>query len=136
MPDTPPNPLNAPNTLTALSRLADTIESRLPDRGGDPASSYVARLLAKGEDAVLKKVGEEATETVMAAKDGDRDKIIYEVADLWFHSLIALAHYGLRPEAVIAELVRREGLSGLQEFALRKSTQRDQDEARGEVPHG
>lgn len=105
-----------------LARLAAVIESR---RGGDPAQSYVARLFAKGPDAILKKIGEEATETVMAAKDGDRDKIVYEVADLWFHSLVALAHYGLSPADVLAELERREGLSGLEEFAARKAEQRD-----------
>lgn len=107
-----------------LARLAAVIESR---RGGDPAQSYVARLFAKGPDAILKKIGEEATETVMAAKDGDRDKIVYEVADLWFHSLVALAHYGLGPAQVLAELERREGLSGLEEFAARKAAQRDQE---------
>ncbi len=105
-----------------LARLADVIESR---RGADPDKSYVARLFHKGTDAILKKVGEEATETVMAAKDGDAQKIIYEVADLWFHSLVALAQFGLRPEAVLAELARREGLSGLEEFAARKAQQRD-----------
>ena len=107
-----------------LARLAAVIELR---RGGDPASSYVARLFAKGPDAILKKIGEEATETVMAAKDGDRDKIVYEVADLWFHSMVALAHYGLGPAQVLAELERREGLSGLEEFALRKAQQREQE---------
>lgn len=100
-----------------LSRLADTIEARraVSDAGG----SYVAKLKAKGLDAMLKKVGEEATEFVMAAKDGDRDRLVYEAADLWFHSLLALADFGLRPEAVLAELARREGLSGLEEFASR-----------------
>lgn len=102
-----------------LARVADTIESRLPARGGDPAQSYVARLLSKGPDAFLKKIGEESTELVMAAKDGVPDKILYETADLWFHSLVALAHYGLRPEAVLAELARREGTSGLVEKAGR-----------------
>jgi phosphoribosyl-ATP pyrophosphohydrolase len=99
-----------------LARLAAVIESR---RGGDPDQSYVARLFAKGPDAILKKIGEEATETVMAGKDGDPRKIVYEVADLWFHSMVALAHYGLSPADVLAELARREGLSGLQEFAQR-----------------
>ncbi len=108
-----------------LERLADVIDSR---RQGDPGKSYVARLFHKGTDAILKKVGEEATETVMAAKDGDRQKIVYEVADLWFHSLIALAQFGLRPADVLAELTRREGLSGLEEFAARKAQQREQDE--------
>ncbi len=110
-----------------LARLAGVIESRLPANGGDPDKSYVARLFSKGTDAILKKVGEEATETVMAGKDGDRQKIVYEVADLWFHSMIALAHFGLQPADVLAELARREGLSGLEEFALRKAVQRDKD---------
>ncbi|MGN6524744.1 MAG: phosphoribosyl-ATP diphosphatase [Burkholderiaceae bacterium] len=108
-----------------LHRLAQVIESRKPAHGGDPAASYVARLFDKGTDAILKKVGEEAVETVMAAKDGDPKKIVYEVADLWFHSMIALAHFGLAPEDVLAELRRREGLSGLEEFALRKADRRD-----------
>ena len=107
-----------------LARLAAVIESR---RGGDPDKSYVARLFSKGTDTILKKVGEEATETVMAGKDGDPAKIVYEVADLWFHSMIALAAYGLAPGDVLAELARREGLSGLEEFALRKATQRDKE---------
>ena len=112
-----------------LARLAAVIESRKPANGGDPDKSYVARLFAKGTDAILKKVGEEATETVMAAKDGDPAKIVYEVADLWFHSMIALAHFGLSPAQVLAELARREGLSGLEEFALRKVVQREKDGA-------
>jgi phosphoribosyl-ATP pyrophosphohydrolase len=99
-----------------LARIADTIEQR---RSADPGSSYVAKLKAKGLDAMLKKVGEEATEFVMAAKDGDAQKLVYEAADLWFHSLLALAELGQRPEAVLAELARREGLSGLAEFASR-----------------
>jgi phosphoribosyl-ATP pyrophosphohydrolase len=111
--------------VDSLARLAAVIESRKPANGGDPSASYVARLFDKGTDAILKKVGEEATETVMAAKDGDPGKIVYEVADLWFHSMIALAHFGLAPADVIRELERREGLSGLEEFALRKSQQRD-----------
>jgi phosphoribosyl-ATP pyrophosphohydrolase len=109
----------------SLARLAAVIESRKPANGGDPSASYVARLFEKGTDAILKKVGEEATETVMAGKDGDANKIVYEVADLWFHSMIALSHFGLAPADVIRELERREGLSGLEEFALRKSQQRD-----------
>ena len=111
----------------ALARLAAVIESRKPANGGDPDTSYVARLFAKGTDAILKKVGEEATETVMAAKDGVPAKIVYEVADLWFHSMIALAQFGLSPADVLAELLRREGLSGLEEFALRKAVRRDQE---------
>jgi len=113
----------------ALARLAAVIESRLPARGGDPESSYVARLLHKGPDAFLKKIGEEATEVVMAAKDadhgGDARKIVYEVADLWFHSMIALAHYGLAPADVVAELERRAGTSGIEEKALRKAQARE-----------
>ena len=115
-----------------LARLAATIESRKPAVGGDPSVSYVARLLAKGPDAFLKKIGEEATEVVMAAKDadhgGDPSKVVYEVADLWFHSMIALAHYGLSPADVINELARREGMSGIEEKALRKAEERTVDE--------
>jgi phosphoribosyl-ATP pyrophosphohydrolase len=107
-----------------LARLAAIIESR---RGGDPDKSYVARLFAKGADAMLKKVGEEATEVVLAAKDGDAPKLVGEVADLWFHTMIVLAAHGLRPADVLAELQRREGLSGLEEFALRKAQQREQE---------
>ncbi len=112
-----------------LARLAGVIESRKPANGGDPDASYVARLLHKGPDAFLKKIGEEATEVVMAAKDvdhgGDRHKLVGEVADLWFHCMIALAHYGLAPADVVAELQRREGLSGLEEKALRKARARE-----------
>lgn len=118
-----------PTTADVLERLADVIESRLPARGGDPQASYVARLLSKGPDAFLKKVGEEATEVVMAAKDaehgGDAGQIVYEVADLWFHCMIALAHFGLRPADVVAELQRREGTSGIEEKALRKALNRE-----------
>lgn len=117
----------------ALARLTAVIESRKASNGGDPSASYVARLLHKGPDAFLKKIGEEATEVVMAAKDadhgGDASKIVYEVADLWFHSMIALAHYGLTPADVIAELERREGTSGIEEKALRKAIAREGDEA-------
>jgi len=104
-----------------LARLAAVIESRRPERGGDPAKSYVARLFARGEDAILKKVGEEATEVVLAAKGGRRERIVAEVADLWFHTLVALAQHGLAPADVLAELERREGLSGLDEFAARSA---------------
>jgi len=107
---------------SVLCRLADVIESR---RGADTERSYVARLLAQAPDSVLKKIGEEATETVMAAKDGDRERIIAETADLWFHCLVMLAHYGLRPERVLAELDRRAGVSGLEEKALRKALGRE-----------
>lgn len=118
----------------ALARLAAVIESRKPAAGGDPQASYVARLLHKGPDAFLKKIGEEATEVVMAAKDVDaaqadaeqlRSKLVGEVADLWFHSLVALAHYGRGPQDVIAELLRREGTSGIEEKALRKADARE-----------
>jgi phosphoribosyl-ATP pyrophosphohydrolase len=107
-----------------LARLAAVIEAR---RGGDPGQSYVARLFDKGTDAILKKIGEEATEVVMAAKDGASDRLVGEVADLWFHSMIALAQFGLKPADVLAELERREGRSGLEEFALRKARTRDQE---------
>jgi phosphoribosyl-ATP pyrophosphohydrolase len=117
----------------ALADLAEIIESRLPSRGGDADTSYVARLLANGPDAFLKKIGEEATEVVMAAKDadhgGDKSKVVNEVADLWFHCMIALAHYGLRPADVIAELARRAGTSGIEEKALRKAVSREVREA-------
>ncbi len=113
----------------ALARLHAVIESRLPARGGDPERSYVARLLHKGPDAFLKKIGEEATEVVMAAKDadhgGDPARLVGEVADLWFHTLVALAHYGLSPRDVVAELQRREGTSGIEEKALRKAQGRE-----------
>jgi len=108
---------------TTLARLAQTIESRKPVNGGDPATSYVAKLFSKGDDAILKKIGEEATETVMAAKDarvsGDASGLLYEVADLWFHSLVLLAKFDLSPQQVLDELARREGLSGLDEKAAR-----------------
>ena len=116
----------------ALARLAAVIESRKPANGGDPQASYVARLLHKGPDAFLKKVGEEATEVVMAAKDvdvgGDKAKLVGEVADLWFHCMIALAHYGLAPSDVVEELQRREGTSGIEEKALRKARAREAGE--------
>ncbi len=114
-----------------LDRLAATIASR---KGGDPDASYVARLFGKGTDAILKKVGEEATEVVMAAKDGDRARIVGEVADLWFHTMVALAHFDLTPADVLAELARREGLSGLDEFALRKLAAREAEGAVVAVP--
>jgi phosphoribosyl-ATP pyrophosphohydrolase len=107
-----------------LARLAAVIDER---RAANPEQSYVARLTAKGLDAILKKIGEEATEVVMAAKDGDAKRVTAEVADLWFHSMIALAQFGLAPADVLAELERREGQSGLEEFALRKARQRDQE---------
>lgn len=104
-----------------LKRLSDVIESR---KGGDPQTSYVARLLANAPDAILKKIGEEATETVMAGKDGARERIVAETADLWFHCLVMLAHYGLRPEDVLAELEKRAGTSGIEEQALRRLRER------------
>jgi len=114
----------------SLAALAAVIESRLPARGGNPNASYVARLLHQGPDAFLKKIGEEATEVVMAAKDadhgGDKAKLVYEVADLWFHCMIALAHYGLAPADVVAELDRRAGTSGIEEKALRKVQAREE----------
>jgi len=100
-----------------LDRLAATIAQR---RDADPSSSYVAGLLAKGDDAIVRKIGEEAIETVMAAKDGDRLRIVAEVADLWFHCLVLLARHGLGPDDVRAELARREGTSGIAEKAARK----------------
>ena len=105
-----------------LARLAAVIAAR---RAGDPDKSYVARLFSKGSDAILKKIGEEATETVMAGKDGDRAKIVYEVADLWFHSMLLLALHDLSPADVLAELQRREAQSGLEEFAARKLQSRE-----------
>ena len=112
-----------------LARLSAIVESRKQANGGDPEASYVARLLAKGPDAFLKKIGEEATEVVMAAKDadhgGDANKVVTEMADLWFHSLIALVHYGFTPADVLAELERREGISGIEERALRKVRARE-----------
>jgi len=106
-----------------LDRLSDIIESRKLANGGDPATSYVSRLFAKGDDAILKKVGEEATEFVMAVKDarhgGDPAKVLYECADLWFHTVVMLAQFGLTPQQVLEELARREGMSGIAEKAAR-----------------
>lgn len=101
-----------------LDRLAETLETR---KQADPQSSYVAKLYAKGMDSILKKIGEEATETIIAAKDGDREQIIYETADLWFHTLVMLAQAGLHPNDVLNELARREGLSGIAEKLSRKN---------------
>lgn len=121
------------STDSTLDRLAAVLESRKPEHGGDPAKSYVARLFDKGDDAILKKIGEEATETVMAAKDAraagmteqGREKLVYEVADLWFHSMVLLARFDLTPADVVRELARREGMSGLEEKALRKVQARE-----------
>ncbi|MFM8466361.1 MAG: phosphoribosyl-ATP diphosphatase [Oxalobacteraceae bacterium] len=117
-----------------LQRLAEVIESRKLEAGGNPDQSYVSRLFEKGDDAILKKVGEEATETVMAAKDvrhgADADKLVYECADLWFHSMIMLARFDLTPQQVLNELARREGLSGIEEKANRKLAEREAAERR------
>ncbi len=122
-----------PTTDDTLARLTAVIESRKPANGGNPEASYVARLLHKGPDAFLKKIGEEAGESIMAAKDlqhghGTPAALVGEVADLWFHSMIALAHFGLSAQDVVAELARREGLSGLEEKALRKLQARESGE--------
>jgi phosphoribosyl-ATP pyrophosphohydrolase len=122
------------HSTDTLDRLAQVIETRKPANGGDPDKSYVARLLHKGPDAFLKKIGEEAGEAIMAAKDlqhgqGSAQALVGEVADLWFHSMIALAHFGMSPADVVAELARREGLSGLEEKALRKAQAREQIDA-------
>jgi phosphoribosyl-ATP pyrophosphohydrolase len=109
-------PARGAGPLDVLARVAAAIEAR---KGADPATSYVASLFAKGEDAILKKIGEEATETVMAAKDGDKLRVAAEVADLWFHCLVLLARHGLGPSDVAAELARREGVSGIAEKAAR-----------------
>jgi phosphoribosyl-ATP pyrophosphohydrolase len=95
-----------------LSRLAELLEQR---KSADPATSYVAKLYTKGLDSILKKIGEEATETVIAAKDGQREAIVYETADLWFHTLVMLAHHNIQPQEILDELARREGLSGIDE---------------------
>jgi len=100
-----------------LSRLSELLEAR---KAADPASSYVAKLYAKGMDSILKKVGEEATETVIAAKGGNKEELVYETADLWFHTLVMLSHAGLQAQDVLNELARREGLSGIVEKASRK----------------
>ncbi len=117
-----------------LEHLAQVIESRKLSNGGDPEKSYVAKLLAKGPDSFLKKIGEEATEAVMAAKDvsagGDKTKLVGEMADLWFHSMVALSFYDLHPNDVLAELAKREGTSGLEEKALRKMIERQKQEAK------
>ena len=99
-----------------LNRLAELLEQR---KSADPQTSYVAKLYAKGMDSILKKVGEEAAETIIAAKNGDNEHLIYETADLWFHTLVMLAQAGLKPQHILDELARREGLSGLEEKASR-----------------
>lgn len=100
-----------------LARLAEILETR---KQADPAASYVAKLYGKGLDAILKKIAEEAAETIMAAKDGVREQIIYETADLWFHTLVLLARQGIHPDEILDELARREGISGIEEKASRK----------------
>jgi len=115
-----------------LQRLAELIETRKLAQGGDPEKSYIARLFAKGDDAILKKIGEEATETVMAAKDarvdGNTAALVGECADLWFHTLVMLAQFNLTPQMVLDELARREGMSGIEEKAARKDVLRDKAE--------
>jgi phosphoribosyl-ATP pyrophosphohydrolase len=103
--------------ITILERIADAINER---KGGDPAQSYVAKLFQQGDDAMLKKIGEEATEVVLAAKGGERLHLVREVTDLWFHCMIVLARHGLGPDDVLAELQRREGISGIDEKAARR----------------
>lgn len=123
---------NDANNIDAIKRLADVVDARKADflaGRADPDVSYIAKLFSKGDDAILKKIGEEAAETVMAAKDSRfanlapemQTKLVGEIADLWFHCFVALAQFNLRPEDVIAELERREGVSGIAEKAARKS---------------
>lgn len=107
------------NADLVLTELMAVLASRLPAAGGDPDSSYVAKLYAKGPNAFLKKVGEEATEFVMAAKDQDKQALIAETADLWFHTLVALNYYGVEPADIFTELAKRQGISGLVEKANR-----------------
>jgi len=121
------NPTHSPSGDDTLARLAAVVQQR---RRAGADSSYVARLFSKGEDAILKKVGEEATEVVMAAKDGAADKLVAEVADLWFHTLLVLEAHGRSPADVLAELRRREGQSGLEEFARRKAHSREAEEGK------
>ncbi|OIR04874.1 phosphoribosyl-ATP pyrophosphatase [mine drainage metagenome] len=102
-----------------LERLSELLEQR---KSADPQSSYVAKLYAKGMDSILKKVGEESAETIIAAKNGDNEHLIYETADLWFHTLVMLAHAGLKPNDILEELARREGLSGIAEKASRSES--------------
>lgn len=107
------------NANLVLNEIVTVLNTRLPNAGGNPDSSYVAKLYAKGPNAFLKKIGEEATELVMAAKDKDHQSIVNETADLWFHSLVALTYYGISPDEVFAELAKRQGVSGLVEKANR-----------------
>lgn len=102
-----------------LIELARVLEER---KSANPEDSYVAKLYGKGLDAILKKIGEEATETVMAAKEGDKDQVVHEIADLWFHTLVLLAQQGLGPDDVLNELARRFGISGIEEKASRNKS--------------
>jgi len=111
-----------PGLYDTLERIAAVINER---KGGDATRSYVARLLAESEDTVLKKIGEEATEVILAAKSGERLELVRETADLWFHCLILLARNGLGPADVLAELHRREGISGIDEKAARKHSKKE-----------
>jgi phosphoribosyl-ATP pyrophosphohydrolase len=111
-----------PGLYETLERIAAVINER---KGGDATKSYVAGLLAGSEDAVLRKVGEEATEVILAAKSGERLELVRETADLWFHCLILLARQGLGPADVLAELHRREGISGIDEKAARKRSRKE-----------
>jgi phosphoribosyl-ATP pyrophosphohydrolase len=113
-----------PGLQQTLERIAATIEQR---KGGDTDKSYVSKLLAGGNDAILKKIGEESTEVILAAKSGEQLQIVRETADLWFHCLVLLAHHGLGPADVFAELYRREGISGIDEKAARKAVKREQE---------
>jgi phosphoribosyl-ATP pyrophosphohydrolase len=100
-----------------LQRLTETLEAR---KQAEPESSYVAKLFSKGEDAILKKIGEEATEVILASKGGDKSHLVYETADLWFHCMVLLAKHGLSADDVLNELARREGLSGIAEKESRE----------------
>ncbi len=126
------NETNNQNNMDAIKRLADVVDARRADflaGKADPDISYIAKLFSKGDDAILKKIGEEAAETVMAAKDSRfaklapemQSKLVGEIADLWFHCFVALSQFNLRPEDVIKELERREGVSGIAEKASRKN---------------
>ena len=124
---------HAGDTGDVLSALAAVLETR---KGGDPDASYVARLFHKGQDAILKKIGEEATEVVMASKDQAPASVINEMADLWFHSMVLLSWHGLSPDDVLGELQRRVGLSGLEEKASRKAREREQRESEDKGAQG
>lgn len=119
-------PAEAVDAAALFAHLTKVLQARKPENGGDPSTSYAAKLLAKGKapDAFLKKIGEEAAEVIMAAKDlsqaqTSKDDLVYEVADLWFHTLVALTHFDLSAQDVVNELARREGVSGLAEKAAR-----------------